>query len=355
MHPRQILLAAAAALCATAFDAAAAVGMTQLPGLGDDGPVTVFYPSDAPSRAVQRLGYTLQLAEEAAPAAGNRRLAVVSHGTGAPPWVYADLARALVEAGYVVAVPEHRGDHYGDQSKIGPESWRLRPHEVSRAIDAVLADPRFAGGIDGHRVGVFGFSAGGHTALTLAGGRWSAARMAAHCEAHLADDFAACTGGFARLTGGWLDGLKTFVARIVIRWRLAGDDDDHGHHDPRIGAVVAASPWAANFDPASLAGPRAPLALIVAPEDAWLRPRFHSLAVLGACPACERIDAPAHAGHGAHLSPFPHGLPDALRPLLEDPPGFDRAELPAMHRRIARFFDRHLGVERNTVAAQGGS
>jgi predicted dienelactone hydrolase len=48
-----------------------------------------------------------------------------------------------VDDGFVVAVPEHRGDNVKDQSAAGPESWRRRPAEVSRAIDAVGADARF--------------------------------------------------------------------------------------------------------------------------------------------------------------------------------------------------------------------
>ena len=45
-----------------------------------------------------------------------------------------------VEAGFVVAVPLHRGDNFGDMSEIGPPSWRRRPAEVSRAIDALARE-----------------------------------------------------------------------------------------------------------------------------------------------------------------------------------------------------------------------
>jgi predicted dienelactone hydrolase len=336
--------AAALAWPAAAQDAAPGVGLARIASADpDDGPITLFYPSRAAARDVQRGPYTLHVAEDGAPARGNGRLVVFSHGTGAVPWVQADLARALVAQGFVVAMPRHRGDHLDDRSLIGPPSWRLRPHEVSRAIDAVLADARFAPLVDGRRVGVFGFSAGGHTALTLAGGRWSAARQLAHCERHLADDWAACTGGLVALDGSWLDGLKQRIAAVVLRWKLGGDEREHGHTDARIGAVVAAAPWAANFDPATFAAPAAPLALIEAPADLWLRPQWHGGAVLAACARCETIAAPAGAGHGALLSPLPPpDIPAWLRRLLDDPPGFDRAALPAMYERIGAFFRRHL-------------
>ena len=101
---------------------------------------------------------------------------------------------------------------------------------------------------------MYGMSAGGHTALSLAGGRWSPARYKAHCQAHIAEDFQTCVG-----------------------------------LDPRIAAIVAAVPLAADFDMASLAAPRAPLGLVTAGKDAWLVPGFHSDRVLQACASCERV------------------------------------------------------------------
>jgi predicted dienelactone hydrolase len=321
--------------------AQAGTGLATLPAVEPDGPVTVFYPTDAADGHVQRGPFSLQATQDAAPAAGNRRLIVLSHGSGGSPWVHADLARALVEAGFVVAAPWHRGDNTRDDAHPGPDSWALRPGEVSRAIDAVGRDPRFAPLLDLARVGVYGMSAGGHTALSMAGGRWSRADFARHCDAHLAEDFNACVGLITQLRGNVFDGLKIAVARTVIDWRFR-DDTPQQHADPRVAAVVAAVPFAADFDMASLAAPPVPLALVVSGRDAWLTPRFHAERVLAACPRCERlVDLPA-AGHGAWLSPPPQGLTGLVGELLNDPPGFDRAAMPAADRRIADFFARHL-------------
>ena len=49
-------------------------------------------------------------------------------------------------------------------------------------------------------------------------------------------------------------------------------------------------------------------------------------------------------GHGAPLSPLPPGLSGLLGDLLNDPPGFDRARMVDVDRKIAAFFRRHLGV-----------
>eukprot|EP01034_Spumella_vulgaris_P023657 gene23657-29898_t len=86
------------------------------------------------------------------------------------------------------------------------------------------------------RVGVAGQSAGGHTALSLAGGVWSAARFVAHCQAHMAEDFNACVGTYTRLTGGWLDSLKKASASGVLRQRF-NDPEPVSAHDPRIAAA----------------------------------------------------------------------------------------------------------------------
>ena len=323
--------------------AQAAMGLIELPGLKGDGPVTVFYPSDSPAAPVARGPFSPSVALNGRAVAGNRRLVVLSHGSGGAPWVHTDLARALVEAGFAVALPEHRGDNHRDASSPGPDSWKLRPAEASRAIDAVGRDARFAPLLDLSRVGVVGQSAGGHTALSLAGGRWSPARFLRHCEAHLAQDFNACVGTFTLLTGGLFDGLKQSAAIGVLRQRF-DDETLFDHHDPRFAAAVAGVPAAADFDPASLARPRIPLALVTAGRDRWLTPRWHSDAVLTACTPCERIAHLPDGGHSILLSPLPP--PEVLgaveRQLLADPAGFDRGVLPDVDRKIAAFFRRHL-------------
>lgn len=331
----------AAALAGLAARADAAVGLIEIAGTDGDGPVTVYYPSTSEAKTVNRGPFTLDVAWRGAPARGNGRLVVVSHGSGGSPWVHADLARALVEDGFVVAMPEHRGDNFHDLSTPGPESWRRRPVEVSRAIDAVGGDRRLSPLLALDRVGMYGMSAGGHTALSLAGGRWSPAGMKRHCEAHIREDFQSCVGLATRLSGNLLDELKIRLALWVL-WYRFGDSAWQAYTDRRIAAIVAAVPYAADFDMESLATPRVPLALVTARWDRWLVPRFHGDAVLRACAGCERLADLATGGHGAYLSPLPPGLTGLVGDMLNDPPGFDRAQLPAVDRKIAAFFRRHL-------------
>jgi predicted dienelactone hydrolase len=331
-------LLAVAAACAQA-----AMGVSRVAPVEGEEAVTVFYPTADAEQPLRRGPFTLSLAENAAPARGNGRLVIISHGSGGNPWVHSDLARALVDAGFVVAMPQHKGDNAQDPSRPGPASWKMRPVEVSHAIDAVAKDARFATLLSFDKVGMYGMSAGGHTALTLAGGRWSATQLRDHCEAHIEEDFHTCVGLATRLKGNALDGVKKTIALGVIRSRL-DDAQWQTHTDPRVKAIVAGVPFAVDFDPQSLAQPPVSLGLVTARKDKWLTPRFHSDRILAACKSCELVADVTDGGHGALLSPPPPAevLGDIARELIEDPPGFDRKQMAAVDRRIAAFFVRHL-------------
>lgn len=339
------LLRAAALLLAllAASTARAGVGLMEMPGGAQHGPLFLFYPTAQAETTVERGAFRLRFAPGAAPARGNGRLVVISHGSGGGAWTQSDLAKQLAEAGFVVALPVHQGDNWRDASDAGPASWKRRPAEISRAIDAVAGDVRFAPLLALDRVGVFGMSAGGHAALTLAGGQWSPALMRDHCEAHLEQDFPACVGLALQLRGNAFDVAKKAAARAVLR-RYLDDPTRYTHEDPRVAAIVAEVPFAADFQPQSLARPRVPLGLVRAGRDAWLAPAHHVDAVLRACTTCTLVADLPTAGHGSLLSPQPPlgELPSAAQPLLRDPPGFDRALVPQVHARIAGFFRQHL-------------
>lgn len=322
----------------------AGTGLKEIPGVQGDGPVTVYYPTNAADQNLKRGPFHLQAAWQAPPEVGNGRLVVISHGSGGNPWVHSDLALSLVAAGFVVAMPEHAGDNAKDPSTPGPESWKKRPAEVSRAIDAVANDAALAPLLLLDRVGMYGMSAGGHTALSLAGGRWSPALFKQHCEAHIAEDFATCVGLITELKGNFLDGVKKAVALGVIRQRF-DDATWQTHEEPRIAAVVSGVPAASDFDMDSLAKPRVPLALITSGQDLWLVPRFHSDRVLKACAdRCTVLAALPNGGHGALLSPQPplNQMSALAVRLLGDPPGFDRSQMRGIDLQIARYFEQHL-------------
>ena len=316
-------------------------GMMELKGAAM--PITIVYPTAAVA-PVQMLGpFQIKAALGAVPAKGNGRLIILSHGTGGSAITSFDLASTLAAAGFVVASPEHQGDNWRDQKLAGPDSWKQRPFEVSKAIEAVMADPRFAQLLDASKVGVHGMSAGGVSALAQAGGQWSIASLVRHCGANLKADIGFC-----------LFGLRTAEERekraqsYAITSNLPADMEKlHGgpaERDPRVAAVALSVPLSAIFTDESLAGIRIPVGIVEATEDDVLVPRFHSSRVLKVCRSCVPLGSLTGANHFDVLSPWPDAI---ARPMAGLGGGafeskFDRARLPESYQRIATFFQQNL-------------
>ena len=328
---------------AIAADEKPSMGFIELPQ-ADGRMTTVFYPSSGIELPVRHGPFSLSWAPDGQPITGNRRLVIISHGSGGSPWVHADLARALVRRGFTVAIPLHQGDNYLDPSEPGPPSWRKRPQEISEAIDAIFRHAPLAKHLSFDSVGIFGGSAGGHTALSLAGGQWSDQRFKDHCDTYIEQDFSSCVGFTTLLEGNWLDGLKIWLAKRIIASRFK-DETVQQYQDPRLKAAVAMVPFAADFIPESLSQPRVKLGLVIAEKDINQIPRFHVEAVRKACAAnCEIVMDLPDGGHGAMLSPMPPLEPDSIGShLLGDPPSFDRVHrIPQLNDHIADFFIRNL-------------
>src|SRR5262249_47349060 len=144
----------------------------------------------------------VRVAIQAPPDAKVKGLIVVSHGTGGAEQVHSSLAEALARAGYLVAALRHPGDNWQDRSlwQKPPGAYFIeRPRQVSRVIDALLADAewkdRIAADSRGPRIGVLGHSAGGYTVVALAGGQVDLSRITNHCRANRADDPILCGMG----------------------------------------------------------------------------------------------------------------------------------------------------------------
>jgi predicted dienelactone hydrolase len=255
-------------------------------------PVHVLYPTGADA-VTERFGpYSIEAARDA-PVGGERLpLVAVSHGSHGTPWAHRGLAALLARSGFAVVLVEHPGDSRADHSLAGtPANLANRPRHLRLAIDAVLAD-----GVIGPwvvpEVTVVGHSAGGYTALALAGGR----------PISLPHESA--------------DG----VAREVPVER-----------DPRVRALVLLAPALPWFmGPGALADVRAPLLVRTAELDELAPPAFVE-GVLRGLSAGVAIDLQvvAGAGHFAFQSPFPAALAGPAFPPSQDSPGFDRAAYQA--------------------------
>jgi len=111
-------------------------------------------------------------------------LVLLSHGTGGSSSSLVWIAEGLAAHGYLVAAVEHFGNSFGNDTPDGAMAQWRRPVDLSRALDALLADSRFAPRIAANRVGAAGMSSGGYTVIALAGGIYHPERMGAHCQDH---------------------------------------------------------------------------------------------------------------------------------------------------------------------------
>lgn len=91
----------------------------------------------------------------------------MSHGNGGSLLSRFDTAIALADAGFVVVAVTHTGDNYADQSRNLNVMGRSR--HISRSIDHLLLTWDARETIDPVRIGIFGMSSGGFTALTSIG------------------------------------------------------------------------------------------------------------------------------------------------------------------------------------------
>jgi len=98
-------------------------------------------------------------------------LIVISHGRTAWFGAHHDTAATLADAGYMVAAINHPGDNSFDHSRVDDLSVFVeRPIDIKRLLDFMLNAWSDAPKIDRERIGLFGFSMGGHTGLAVIGG-----------------------------------------------------------------------------------------------------------------------------------------------------------------------------------------
>jgi predicted dienelactone hydrolase len=342
-------------LALVALQAQADVGLTRL--MAGDLPVTLVYPTDARASVTVQGPFELNVAVDAAPRAGRHRLVVMSHGTGGSASADHDMAATLARAGFVVAQPLHAGDNFQDASQAGPVAWARRPQEVSRVIDLLAQHPAWGPRLQLDRVGVHGMSAGGVTALSLAGAQWSILQLVRHCVEHADDDLGFCFNGLAtpdaqatrrasfERARGVPDAFLPAALKLVQGGRSPAESADP-RPDPRVAAVSVAVPVAAIFSAESLARIQVPVAVVRAGRDQMLQPAFHTDHLLRNCTRCSLVATLEGAGHTDLLSPWPASVARSMAAKEArggaPEPGFDPRERQAAFRALAAFFQQQL-------------
>ncbi|NSY40388.1 alpha/beta fold hydrolase [Leisingera sp. ANG59] len=186
---RTFTAAAVCLICVTVSAHAEATGFRQV-GIDSEGArplhVALWYPTEDRA-ASEQVGENpafigIDAIPGATPKPGPHPLIVLSHGFGGNWRNLNWLAGELVREGYAVAAPDHPGTTTFDRDPVRAAMLWERPRDLSRTIDAVLADPVLAGEIDPDRIAAIGHSLGGWTVTAVAGGRFDPAQFTWDCE-----------------------------------------------------------------------------------------------------------------------------------------------------------------------------
>jgi predicted dienelactone hydrolase len=283
--------------------------------------VGVWYPSRVPGQPIS-LGPTAMTVALDAPVDGSALpLVVMSHGTGGSFLSHFDTAIALADAGFVVVAMNHTGDNYADQSRS--VDVIDRPRQVSRVIDHMLSAWPGHAALDAHRIGVFGFSSGGLTALASVGGRPDFSAIGPMCSQH--------PGDFACLLLAKRTGPIPVVAPVDVT-------------DARIKAAVVAAPALGfTFLPDGLRKVELPVQLWRAENDTLVPHPRYAEAVRLALPAAPEYHVGPNAGHFDFLAPCSEAMATRVPSICTSAAGFDRAAFHVdFDAAVVRFFGAHL-------------
>jgi predicted dienelactone hydrolase len=268
--------------------------------------VLIAYPTEAAEVSVEE-GPIRLLASRDAPVAAAARFPVVlfSHGGNGPgtPLVHRDLLLHLARQGFIVIAPFHPGT---------AQPFVDRPRQIHKALDSVLADPRFSKHADPGRIGMAGFSFGGAVSLIVAGATTDLAHLSAYCHDH-ADDSRACEG--IATDGSW--------AKVP-----PGRKSDDALP---LKALVLLEPYGAPIEQKSLGSLELPV-LIYTASQSDLKAAGNILAVAKALPRPPQ-QAAVPGSHFVFIDPCSPILAARAPEICSDPPGTDRA---AIHQRFPR-------------------
>lgn len=229
---------------------------------GKDLAVTVWYPALPGGEHIlpgNRKLFKGTPAFANAPAApGRHPVILMSHGSGGRIEDMGWLATGLVEAGFIVAGPNHPGTTSGDSTPADtPKIWE-RTQDLSTLITVLTGDPQWGALIAKDRIGVLGFSLGGAAAMEISGARANRKAYARYCDTYKTmPDCVWFVGG-----KGYVNGEPVVVDKLDLR-KIDKERFEQSNLDPRISAAVIVDPSLAQaYDAQSLKEIAIPMTII---------------------------------------------------------------------------------------------
>ena len=283
--------------------------------------IGIWYPSLAIAKPVS-MGPTTMTVAMNAPVNGKALpMIVMSHGTGGSYLGHFDTAIALADAGFVVVAMNHTGDNYADQSRS--VNIMDRPRQVSRVVDHMLStwDERVA--INPQRIGMFGFSSGGFTALAIIGGVPDFTQIGPMCRQH--------PGDFACQLLAKSERPAVAPATVAVA-------------DARIKAAVVAAPALGfTLSPDGLKNVKVPVQLWRAENDVIVPHPRYAEAVRLALPEAPDYHVVPNAGHYDFLAPCSEALASIAPAICTSSAAFDREAFHiGFDSEVVKFFEQTL-------------
>jgi len=310
---------------------------------------TLWYPAAATGHAFvpENAPFELDPVELDAPVATNTArypLILISHGTGGCAAALLWMGHYLAAHGYIVAAVNHHGNTCGEP-KGDPRGfmlWWERPQDLTAVLDQLLRDPRFGPLIDQRRIGALGFSLGGYSVITLAGGRIDRPLFQRFCASPARDFTCGPQPEFPEAPALFRT-METSDPVVQEAIRHSGDS----YRDPRIRAVFAMAPvFASGFERKDLADIRVPVEVLVGAGDTIAPPKTNAERYAALIKGAQLTEIPGQAGHYDFV-PVCNDIGRKMLPerLCQDAPTVDRRQIHARAQSLAlRFFDRTLAA-----------
>ena len=297
---------------------------------------SVWYPTKSHEALLDIGPFQLPVAKDASLAEGKFGLIILSHGTGGSDLGHRDIARTLARHGFIAVAALHPRDNFRDRSALGHRIvWEGRPRQVIALIDHFLSTTPWANKIDPNRIGVFGFSLGGYTMLSVLGGEHDPRVLVRHCTVNHNDPLC---NNFGELTKKMRE-----IAEVEYQTPV------ESFADSRIRAAVLVDPMTGVFEDDTLATLLdVPISIYMPEVENELLGALHGERIARVLsktnrdyPADMKVISGAH--HFSFISPFPASIALEIPHIANDNPGFNRT---AFHQQfsteVAHFFLRYL-------------
>jgi predicted dienelactone hydrolase len=223
-------------------------GFKELTYKGDKGKLTIslWYPTTVKEQIISYWAWKGIAAQHGKISDNIFPLLMFSHGMGGSMYNQHYLAEFMARNGYIVAAVDHDDKLYSFQTLVD------RPHQISRALNLILNDPRIRNNINQNKIGMVGHSLGGYTAFAIAGGIPDFSKHPSLCLPVLNNEYL-CTSKVAEFF------KKTYVSLRGFK---------NNFYDNRVKAIAVLAPGLGKlFDKDSLSKIKIPVFIIEAEQD----------------------------------------------------------------------------------------